>query len=272
MDVSSAPLVFAGVPAPGSAARRRFRALARSAPWLSTSLQFQIRVPEQYALADRGLDGTLTAIIRQREAIAVRTAEGELVYQRELFTADRSRGYVAATNSSWKLPASLTSPVYTADQLILRRPEITGYDGLLPMEYWQSVLDPVELAGTEPASLDLAFEHPTYIHELAEITHQQRPALAAVLSAGHSYEPAVAAFPLVPAGTRTLVVLDLGTGLCLQRRVLTGQASAAAAPDLDLQVLAQNQYYIDSLFTAPAPTLTDVRAPIPWELRSDRDS
>lgn len=33
-----------------------------------------------------------------------------------------------------------------------------------------------------------------------------------------------------------------------------------------------DKYYIDSLFTAPAPTLTDVRAPIPWELRSERRS
>lgn len=272
MDVPAVPVLFPGHSAPESAARRRFRALARSAPWLSTSLQFQVQVPEHYAKPDEGLEGQLTAILRQREAIAVRSAEGQLVYQKEKFTADRSRGYVAATNSSWKLPASLTSPVYTSDHLILRRPQISGFNGLLPLEHWEPMLDPVELAGTEPAAHDLAFDHPTYIHELAEITHGNRPALAAVLTAGHNYQPALASCPLVPAGTRTLVVLDLATGVCLSRRVLSAHAGMPVAPELSLQVLAQNEYYIDSLFTAPAPTLTDVRAPIPWELRSERQS
>src|SRR5690606_2419622 len=270
MDVPTAPVLFPGQPAPDSAARRRFRALARSAPWLSTSLQFRIQVPEPYAKSDEGLEGELTAILRQREAISVRSADGQLVYQKEKFTADRSHGYVAATNSSWKLPASLTSPVYTSDQLILRRPQISGFNGLLPLEHWEAMLDPVELAGTEPASHDLAFGHPTYIHELAEITHDDRPALAAVLSAGHNYQPTVASCPLVPHGTRTLVVLDRATGLCVNRRVLLAEAQVPPAPELSLQLLAHNQYYIDSLFTAPGPTLTDVRAPIPWELRGER--
>lgn len=272
MDVPAVPLLFPGQSAPESAARRRFRALARSAPWLSTSLQFQVQVPGEYAKPEDGLEGTLTAIIRQREAIAVRSADGQLVYQQEKFTADRSRGYVAATNSSWKLPASLTSPVYTSDQLILRRPDISGFNGLLPLEHWESMLDPVELAGTEPASHDLAFDHPTYIHELAEIAHDGRPALAAVLTAGHTYQPTLASAPLVPEGARTLLVLDLATGVCLNRRVLAAPSGMPPAPELSLQVLAHNEYYIDSLFTAPAPTLTDVRAPIPWELRSERRS
>lgn len=272
MDVPTAPALFPGHASPDSVARRRFRALARSAPWLNTSLQLKVQVPDSYSKPEDGLEGTLAVLLRQREAIAVRSVDGHLVYQKEKFTTDRSRGYVAATNSSWKLPASLTSPVYTSDQLILRRPQISGFNGLLPLEYWEALLDPVELAGTEPASLDLAFDHPTYIHELAEITHEGRPALAAVLTAGHNYQPAVANCPLVPEGTRTLVVLDLATGICLNRRVLSAQPGLPPFAEFSLQVTAQNQYYIDSLFTAPAPTLTDVRAPITWELRGERRS
>ncbi|WP_347039342.1 hypothetical protein AAHB37_04210 [Glutamicibacter halophytocola] len=175
----SAPLYFPGSPEPDSIARRRFRALARSAPWLSTSLKVEIDIPDELGDPGRGLTGTVTAKIRQREGIAVHNAAGALVFQKETFSAQRSRDYVAATNASWKLPSTLITPVYTTDHLVLRRPEIAGFDGLLPLEYWAAVLDPVEIAGTEPAAQDLAFDHPTYIHELSEIMHEGRPALAA---------------------------------------------------------------------------------------------
>lgn len=248
MDVPSAPLHFPGHPVPDSAERRRYRALARSAPWLSTSLNLEIQVPMELATQQLALAGTVTVKIRQREAIAVHNSEGELLVQNETFDAPRSRAYVASTNSSWQLSAELSSPVFTADQLVLRRPDITGYGTLLPLEYWSSILDPVEIAGTEPASLDLAFDHPTYIHELVELTHQGRPALAAVLSAGHTYKPSVADCPLVPANTRTLVVLDQGTGICLLRKVLDHDGSSPAAPELSLRVIAQDEYYINSQF------------------------
>lgn len=246
MDVPSAPLYFPGSPEPDSIARRRFRALARSAPWLSTSLKVEIDIPDELGDPGRGLTGTVTAKIRQREGIAVHNATGALVFQKETFSAQRSRDYVAATNASWKLPSTLITPVYTTDHLVLRRPEIAGFDGLLPLEYWAAVLDPVEIAGTEPAAQDLAFDHPTYIHELSEIMHEGRPALAAVLSSGHTYQAALADFALVPSGTRTLLVLDLGTGVCLLRQRLSGPAPAA--PDLRLRILAQDEYYINSHF------------------------
>lgn len=171
---------------------------------------------------------------------------------------------MAATGSSWSLPASLTSPVYTEDHLIARRPQIDGYQDLLPLDFLASVLDPYELAGTEPASLDLAFEHPTYIHELAETRSSHgRAQLSAVLTAGHNYHPRSPVFALVPAGTQTLIVLDLDTGICVERRVL----GSSEAP-LGITVLAKNEYYIDSLFTSPTPTMTDVRAHIPWTVRA----
>jgi len=248
MDVPSAQLYFPGSPAPDSNARRRFRALARSAPWLSTSLKFEIDIPEEYSQPQRNLTGSVTVKIRQREAIAVHNESGELVFQKETFSAQRSRDYLAATSASWKLPSTLLTPVYTSDQLILRRPEIAGFDGLLPLDYWATVLDPVEIAGTEPAALDLAFDHPTYIHELSDIVHEGRQAIAAVLSAGYSYQASQANFRLVPADTRTLVVLDLSTGVCLLRQVLSGASSALSAPDLRLRILAQDEYYINSHF------------------------
>ncbi|MGP9527240.1 hypothetical protein [Glutamicibacter sp. AOP5-A2-18] len=248
MDVPSAPLYFPGHPIPDSATRRRYRALARSAPWLSTSINLEIQVPTQLAQQQLNLAGTVTVKIRGREAIAVHSAEGELLFQKETFSAQRSRGYVASTNASWQLPSELSTPVFTADQLVLRRPEISGFGTLLPIGYWQAILDPVELAGAEPASLDLAFDHPTYIHEAVELIHEGRPALAAVLSAGHTYQPAVAHCPLVPENTRTLVVLDQSTGTCLLRKVLTEDGSAPVAPDLTARVIAQDEYYINSQF------------------------
>lgn len=265
----SAPLLFPGQPAPGSAARRKFRALARSAPWLSTSLRLKFQVPALFADPARSLSGALDLIIRQREAVAVHNEDDQLVYQKEFFTADRGRDYVAASMSSWRLPASLTSPVYTEGHLILRRPEIAGFDGLLPLDYLASMLDPFELAGTEPASLELAFDHPTFIHELAETTFNDRPVLAAVLSAGYSYKAVNDDFPLVPAGSHALIMLDLATGICVNRQILD---PGSDAEDVQLSIVAHNEYYIDSLFTSPAPTLTDVRAPIPWELRNERKS
>jgi len=248
MDVPSAPLYFPDSPVPGSAARRRFRALARSAPWLSTSLNLEIDIPVELADPPRGLDGTVTVKIRQREAIAVHNDQGELLFQDETFSAQRSRGYVAATNASWKLPSSLITPVYTTDQLVLRRPEIAGYGELLPLEYWAAILDPVEISGHEPAALDLAFDHPTYIHELCDIMHEGRPALAAVLSAGHTYQPTLPNFSLVPPETHTLLVLDQSTGVCLLRQVLSSSGPAPVAPDLRLRILAQDEYYINSHF------------------------
>ena len=267
MTQPAAPQLFPGHPLPDSAARRRFRALARSAPWLSTSVRFSFAVPPAFQDPARGMEGRVEMIIRQREAVAAFDESGRLVYQREQFTADRGRDYVAAASaSSWKLPAGLTSPVFTSDRLVLRRPQIAGFGDLLPLDFLSTMLDPFEVAGAEPASLDLAFDHPTYIHELAETEFAGRRVLAAVLSAGYSYRPCLADFALVPPETRTLLMLDADTGICVHRRVLD---PGSPAPEISLQVLAHNEYYIDSLFTAPAPTLTDVRAPIPWELRGD---
>ncbi len=267
MTQPAAPQLFPGHPVPTSAARRRFRALARSAPWLSTSLRISFQVPQPFEDPARGLEGRLEMIIRQREAVAVYNPDGEILYQREHFTADRGPSFVAAaSSSSWALPVALTSPVFTGDRLVRRRPEIAGFGDLLPLEFLSTVLDPFEVAGAEPASLDLAFDHPTYIHELAESTFAGRKVLAAVLSAGHSYRPCLSDFALVPAGTRTLLMLDLETGICVHRRVLD---AGSHEPEVNIQVLSRNEYYIDSLFTAPTPTLTDVRAPIPWELRGE---
>lgn len=269
MIESAAPRLFPDQPAPDSLARRRFRALARSAPWLSTSLRLSFQVPAQYADPARGLEGNLDMIIRQREAVALHDAENNLVYQKENFTSDRSLGYVAATSASWKLPASLTSPVYTDDNLILRRPEIRSFGDLLPFDYLATMLDPFELAGTEPASLELAFDHPTFIHELVETTFNERRVLAAVLSAGYSYRATNPLFALVPEGQLVLIMLDVATGICVHRKIL---ATGQDAQTISIDILAHNEYYIDSLFTSPAPTLTDVRAPITWELRSERRS
>ena len=255
---------FPGGRLPDSAARRHLRALARSAPWLSSSLRLSVDLPPAYAREELGLEGELTVLLRSREAVAISNDRDQLVFQRERFTQDRGLDYVAATAASWQLPASLVTPVFGDDHLVYRRPAIQGFGDLLPLPFLQAVLDPYELAGEEPASLELAFNHPTFIHELRESTDAQaRPVLAAVLSAGHNYRPAVPGYPLVPAGTRTLVELDRQTGILLRREVLDGEP----APTLRVRVLAHNEYYIDSLFTAPTPTLVDVRAPRPWTLR-----
>ncbi|WP_159614305.1 hypothetical protein [Glutamicibacter sp. JC586] len=248
MDLPSAPLHFPENPIPDSAGRRRFRALARSAPWLSTSLNLEIQVPSVFDRQPLNENETVKVKIRQREAIVVHNSVGEMIFQKETFSLPRSREYLASKNTTWQLSSQLSTPVFTEDQLVLRRPKISGYGELLPLDYWQGVLDPVEIAGEEPASLDLAFDHPTYIHELAELTHHGRRALAAVLSPGHTYKPAVAGYPLVPAGSRTLVVLDQSTGICLLRKVLQSDNPSDPAPDLIAHVIAQDEYYINSQF------------------------
>lgn len=260
---------FPDSPLPGSAARRHFRSLARSAPWLSTSVRFSLQVARAWARPDLGLAGELTFLLRGREALAVSDSADNLLLQRERFTADRGLDYVAASASSWELPAQLVTPVFGGDHLVQRRPAIQGFGELLPLPFLASVLDPYELAGEEPASLELAFDHPTFIHELREaVDDQGREVIEVVLSAGHTYRAAVPERALVPAETRTLVALDRQTGILVRRRVLRGPAH----PELRVRILAHNEYYIDSLFTSPTPTLTDVRRPRPWIVRAQRGS
>lgn len=267
MHQHAAPPQFPEAPPPISPERRRFRSLSRSAPWLSSSLRLGIEVPVEYARPELGLEGQLTVLLRGREAVAISGPDERLVFQRERFTADRGLDYVAGTPSSWQLPAALVSPVFDDDHLIARRPAIQGFGDLLPLPFLEAVLDPYELAGEEPASLELAFDHPTFTHELRQSWDADgREVLEAVLSAGHTYRPSVPQVPLVPPGTRTLIVLDRRTGILLRRTVLQGPAH----PELRVQILAHNEYYIDSLFTAPTPTLVDVRQPRPWTLRADR--
>lgn len=258
---------FPEAPTPDSQARRHFRSLARSAPWLSTSLRFSLHLPTELSHPELGLAEEVTILLRGREAIAISGTQEQLLFQRERFTADRGLNYVAASASSWELPASLVTPVFSADQLVQRRPAIQGFGNLLPLPFLEALLDPFELAGEEPAALELAFNHPTFIHELRQITDTQgREVLQAVLSAGHSYRPTVSSFPLVPPGAQVLVALDRRTGVLVERTVLSGPSE----PRLQMQILGQNEYYIDSLFTAPVPTLVDVRSHQPWTLRAER--
>lgn len=253
--------------APDKELMGRFRRLARSSPWLWKSIQVEISAhdPEHQVVAFEAENQpeALTVLVRRPDAIRVEDPSGKVLFRTDSINDSKSRSFVASTRKSWLLPPHLLSPVYADDGLVSRRPEAAYVIDLMPVGMWNTFLDPVEIAGFAPGPADLPFPHPSTIHSIRQMRDPAgRRCLEAELSRGHSYSPVVPDAPLLGTGI-TRLRLDVATGLCVERKILTG---ADAGLEHHVKIVAVDQYMIDGLFTQPTASLSDVREAPLWPI------
>lgn len=251
--------------APSKELMGSFRRLARSSPWLWNTVE--LRINEQTLSTAKGVSAAhhesaeMTVLIRRPNAVRVEDAHGKVVFRTDSINDSKSAAFLSATRKSWLLPPQLLSPVYGEDGFVSRRPEAAYVNELIPVGRWNAFLDPVEIAGFVPGPADLPFPHPSIIHTLEQITDETgRACLEAELSRGHSYAPVFPDTPLLAEG-RTRLRLDLATGICVQRQILSG---AGAGKIQQVRIVAVDRYMIDGLFTQPTASLSDVRQAPHW--------
>ena len=202
-----------------------FAALARSSPWLWSTLRFTER---------RRLDREareLRAWLRRPDVVRVETPDGFLLQivrespQRVgVLTADG--GYVRALPR----PADAELPLRRPDGLVAERPAGMSYDAPMYQDYrWVAMLDPVELAAD------------VVVEDVSEVEHAGRPAWEAVVRTTPAYEPRCGCCPLLrsrdvdlleyqddPERLPTVypdahrVRLDVGTGVCVYTEEIGG--------------------------------------------------
>ena len=236
-----------------------FRSLCRSSPWRWETLRFTItwRAP-----SDQGLDTPppLKAWLRRPAALRVEAADGTLLHSTTGNERSRDALYVSATRKSWLLAPRLVTPVYDHAGLVRRRPEADYGEAAFGDPRWSSMLDPVELAGNAPVSMDFPGANRVEVDDLAEETFAGRPALAATVTPNASYQAAAPGRPLV-GGVPTRVVIDVATAVCVSTAALDGPLRGAGH---DLQILGVDEYLTDDYFRAEPPELTDVSRHVPW--------
>ncbi|MGY1740680.1 MULTISPECIES: hypothetical protein [unclassified Blastococcus] len=226
------------------------RALARSSPWLFTTLRFTYR-------RGRSAEG-IRAWLRRPDALRVETVGGVLL--------DTVHGRPGAADQP------LAGPRRRADGLVAGPRRYLDREGD-PM--WQdysfvAMLDPVELAdgqdrfgdGPGPAG------PPLEIADVREVEHGGRPAWEAVVATTDTYEPRCGCCPLLRdplidrlewddaaerfAGVRypsaTRVRLDVGTGVCVATEALDG---TYAGDGHEVLVEAVDEPMADDLFVQP---------------------
>jgi hypothetical protein len=220
-----------------------FRALARSSPWLWTTLRFTVR----WSLEAHGTSA-VRAWLRRPDRLRVETVDGALVQ-------------VVREPPRPALPV----PELRPDGLVARRPPVYQHAIDDPMHenyYWVSVLDPGELAdgdaddGTGRPGLD--------VEDVAEVEHGGRPAWEALVRTTSRYEPRCGCCSLLrdrgidelewgepkleayPEAYR--VRLDVGTGVCVRNEALGGSISGQGH---DLRIEAVDEPMDDALFRQP---------------------
>lgn len=253
--------------APSKELMGTFRRLARSSPWLWKTIQLEISEYDTakgaIAFATEAQPTSLTVLIRRPNAVRVEDPKGTVVFRTDSINASKSASFVASTRKTWLLPPQLLAPVYGDDGLVSRRPEAAYVNEFMPVGIWNSLLDPVEVAGFAPGPADLPFPHPSTIHALKEIQDENgRSCLEADLSRGHSYAPVIAQVPLLAVGT-TRIRIDRATGICVDRLVLSGPESGRGHR---VKIIAVDQYMIDGLFTQPTAELSDMRLAPLWPI------
>ncbi|SDD04615.1 hypothetical protein SAMN05444580_102489 [Rhodococcus tukisamuensis] len=141
-------------------------------------------------------------------------------------------------------------PLYSADGLVLERPDGVGIDYDEPFHddyFWVALLDPAELAaGVE-------------IREVNAVEHYGRPAWEATVRPTGEYEPRCSCCSLLcgdgepgpgpwPPTAESVVRLDVQTGVCVSVRHVGG---AGAGPQrADMRIAAVDAPMADELFRA----------------------
>jgi hypothetical protein len=238
-----------------------FSALARSSPWLWSTLRFTARgLPDDGFPAVRAwlrrpdllrveaLDGALLQIVRQAgPAVAV-------------LTSDRGQSLG---------PGGLPRPVVVRpDGLVGRRPaDRWSYDAPMYQNYrWVALLDPRELADGVDRDTD-ATVPALVVDDVREVEHGGRPAWEAVVRTTPAYEPRCGCCSLLrslevdiqeygPRSEHVLdeypeayrVRLDVETGVCVSAE---GIGARAPGRSHDVRIEAVDEPMDDDLFVEP---------------------
>jgi hypothetical protein len=237
-----------------------FAALARSSPWLWTTLRF---------IEVRRLNGgtrELRAWLRRPDAVRVETLAGSLLqavrqHPGHVGVLTPDGGYVRPL--PW--PATVEPPVRRSDGLVVQRPAGLGYDAPIYQDYrWVAMLDPVELAeGRDPDDGTPGWPS-LVVDSVAEVEHAGRPAWEAVVRTTPVYSPRCGCCPLLRSREVDLVEyadypehvlpaypdahrvrLDVGTGVCVLTEEIGGPT---AGQGHDLRIEAVDESMPDDLF------------------------
>ncbi|WP_051684181.1 hypothetical protein [Blastococcus sp. URHD0036] len=222
-----------------------FRALARSSPWLWSTLRFTFRQTRSA--------GAVRATLRRPDALRVETIDGTLVQ-------------VVHGRAGAGRPA----PVLRADGLVAGAREYLDRDGdpMWQNYFFVALLDPVELADGQDRETGGPAGPPLRIEDVHEVDHGGRPAWEAVVAATATYEPRCACCSLlhdpcidrleyddaaqrfadVVYPTATRVRLDVGTGVCVLTEALDG---TYAGDGHEVLIEAVDEPTDDALFVEP---------------------
>jgi hypothetical protein len=252
-----------------------FRNLCRSSPWKWQSLRFEyLDRPRDAAGSDPGSDpgsgaasegfsgDIVKAWLRRPGALRLETAAGAVLYSTTGINDSRDGLYVSSTRKSWLLPPHLVTPVYE-DGLVRRRPEAAYGEPSFGNGRFAAALDPVELAGNAPVPIEFPNTNAVELGPVLDVDHEGRPALETVVRRNPAYRPADPAAPLC-GPERTLVRIDVGTGVCVASQWIDDEARGHW-----LRILGVDEYMLDDLFLAESMNLTDVRRHISWDLPGD---
>lgn len=229
----------------------RFRRLARSSPWLWTSIEFRWQA---------GRDETRHAWVRRPGDLRVEDRDGNL-----LEASSAARPFAGAMYSSngdtWEpMPGRWpheTRPTLADDGLVESVPRHidVDYDQPFYENYqWVAMLNPIELAD-RVHDRDDPDAVPVDLRDVTRVEHHGRPALQATAQPTPSYDPRCDCCSLLPGeldhesglwtpGPPSLVRIDEQTGVCVS-------IEGPAWNELDVDIVSVNQLLDDHMFIPP---------------------
>lgn len=249
-----------------------FAALARSSPWLWSTLRFTLRLRDA-----RWLDEPVRAWLRRPDRLRVESLDGQLrqiVHEPRHEVAVLTIGDQAASRLElpWPTDRGAATPQLRADGLVMARPGGPMADPSLdaPMYqsyFWVAMLDPVELADGRDAATGNAVPG-TRIEAVTETMHDGRLAWEALVHPVDTYEPRCGCcallrsravdvaewgesrsdviVPVYPEAYR--VRLDRATGVCVHTEAIGGDLAGSGH---DVRIEAVDEPMGDELFRQP---------------------
>ncbi|MCO7218284.1 hypothetical protein [Klenkia sp. PcliD-1-E] len=205
-----------------------FRALARSSPWLWSTVQLTYT-------ARRGWDAEpVRAWVRRPGSLRVETLDGRLL-QAGVLPPGSAVVLTAGGGEPARPTTTLPAPRRRDDGLVADRSVVDRFDTDAPFYrdyHWIACLDPVELADGDPERGPAG----TTITDVHAVDHRGRPGWAATVVPAPAYEPRCACCPLLPSAVADrlegiaptayadahLVLLDRATGICVSTTELGG--------------------------------------------------
>ena len=236
-----------------------FSALARSSPWLWSTLRFTAR-----GLPDQGFP-PVRAWLRRPDRLRVEALDGQL---RQIVRQAGPAVAVLSSHGGFPRDAVPDGPLLRADGLVERRPgDRWAYDAPMYQNYrWVALLDPLELA--DGIDRDTGATVPALVvDDVREVEHGGRPAWEAVVRTTPAYEPRCGCCSLLrslevdiqefgPRSEHVLedypelhrVRLDVETGVCVSAE---GIGDRGWGRGHDVRIEAVDEPMADALFVEP---------------------